>query len=337
MLLLGVALAIALAAGTQYVAWRFRFHPNLGSPFLVLTPRTVYRLRTASVLAVATAIGCTRVAPLRPLAGVLALLAGVAALGGAGRLYAPYQVFLWYAAYGTAPAAPAVQAVFRGGWVMISATAGVLFFAVLSSWRSRWRRAPSHSHGSARWGRGELLRGKRGLLLGRDGSRLLRLPGEGHVLTVAPTRAGKGVSAVIPNLLDHPGSVLVTDPKGENYAVTARRRQQLGQQVHAFDPFRVAGGKVQFNPLRLIDVAKDEALDDARLLAEMLVLPGARKRWAGDETFWNEEARGLLTGLILHVAASSDLAHRTLTHMREQLTLDPASFGDLLIEGNGLQ
>ncbi len=119
--------------------------------------------------------------------------------------------------------------------------------------------------------------------------------------------------------------------------MTARRREQLRQQVHAFDPFRVAGGKVQFNPLRLIDVAKDEALDDARLLAEMLVLPGARKRWAGDETFWNEEARGLLTGLILHVAASSDLAHRTLTHMREQLTLDPASFGDLLIEGNGLQ
>ena len=44
----------------------------------------------------------------------------------------------------------------------------------------------------------------------------------GHILTCTPTGAGKGIGAVIPNLLDCPGSVFVLDLKGENYAVTAR-------------------------------------------------------------------------------------------------------------------
>ena len=45
---------------------------------------------------------------------------------------------------------------------------------------------------------------------------------DGHVLTCAPTGAGKGIGAVIPNLLTYPGSAFVLDLKGENYAVTAR-------------------------------------------------------------------------------------------------------------------
>lgn len=46
--------------------------------------------------------------------------------------------------------------------------------------------------------------------------------GDGHVLTVAPTRSGKGVGLVVPNLLNYAGSMMVVDPKGENWAVTHR-------------------------------------------------------------------------------------------------------------------
>jgi type IV secretion system protein VirD4 len=156
---------------------------------------------------------------------------------------------------------------------------------------------------------------------------MLRLPGEGHILTVAPTRSGKGVSAVIPNLLDHPGSIFATDPKGENYAVTARWRSELGQTVHAFDPFGLAGGGAKYNPFDLIDASLPEAVDDARVLADMLVLPGER---GGAQAFWDEEARGVLTGLILHVAASDRPELRTLAHVRTLLTLPPESFAELL-------
>ena len=64
---------------------------------------------------------------------------------------------------------------------------------------------------------------------------------------------GKGIGAVIPNLLHYPGSVVVTDPKGENHAVTARRRRELGSCVYALDPFGVVHGTAAFNPLDLVD------------------------------------------------------------------------------------
>jgi type IV secretion system protein VirD4 len=173
------------------------------------------------------------------------------------------------------------------------------------------------------------LAANQGLLLGCNHDLTLRLDGEGHILTIAPTRSGKGVSCVIPNLLDHAGSVLVTDPKGENYAVTSRWRLSQGQKVHALDPFEVVGGKAGYNPLDLVDVESNDAVDDARMLADMIVLPEGRE---GDQVFWNEEARGVLTGLILHAASNANTSLRTLMHVRTLLTLPPESFGRLLKE-----
>src|SRR5271166_5979410 len=63
-----------------------------------------------------------------------------------------------------------------------------------------------------------------GLLLGRRQSRWIGWRDDRHVLTIAGSRAGKGVSLIIPNLLFYPGSALVIDPKGENARITAGRR-----------------------------------------------------------------------------------------------------------------
>ena len=54
--------------------------------------------------------------------------------------------------------------------------------------------------------------------------RLLRDNGPEHVACIAPTRSGKGVGQVIPTLLTWPGSVLVHDMKGENWAITSAWR-----------------------------------------------------------------------------------------------------------------
>ncbi|MEM7669285.1 MAG: type IV secretory system conjugative DNA transfer family protein, partial [Pseudomonadota bacterium] len=43
-----------------------------------------------------------------------------------------------------------------------------------------------------------------------------------HVLMVAPTRAGKGVGCVIPNLLTFKGSIIALDVKGELFQETSR-------------------------------------------------------------------------------------------------------------------
>jgi type IV secretion system protein VirD4 len=322
---------LGLAAGTQYVAWRFHYYSELGAPLIVVPADAARWLRGVSVLAAGTALLGVLLPGLRRLSVPLLVVAACTALASAGPLYAPHRIFFWYAHYGTVPGAVTV---FRTTWiVVVSVTVGAAL-AVMMTWRYRRRSPPSDSHGSARWGDAEALHRPRGLVLGRHGHELLRVAGEGHVLTVAPTRSGKGVSAVIPNLLDYPGSVLVTDPKGENYAVTARWRRELGAPVYAFDPFGVVDGSATYNPLDLIDAASAEAVDDARLIADMLVLPGARE---GEQAFWNEEARGVLTGLILHVAANAPVELRTLTQVRALLTLPPEPFSDLLEEMQGSQ
>lgn len=100
-----------------------------------------------------------------------------------------------------------------------------------------------------------------GLLLGwkKQAPRLPRQPvlddgHEGHLITIAPTGAGKGVSCIIPALLTWQGPAVVIDPRGENYAVTGAYREAMGQKVHVLDPFDVtnASMKGRLNPLDLI-------------------------------------------------------------------------------------
>jgi type IV secretion system protein VirD4 len=235
--LIVVGLVLAMAAGTQYFAWRAHFDRSLGSPLIVLGADAILGFRVAGVLTAGGAlVALTRPRLLR-LAGLLLLVSLHAWLGSGGRIYAPYGVFLWYAKWNAYPeAAP----LFWGAWILILIEGVGTAYYLNAGWRRLWRGPASRTLGSAHWGTGKALHHKNGLLLGREGRKMLRLPGEGHILTVAPTRSGKGVSAVIPNLLDHRGSIFATDPKGENYAVTARWRSELGQTVHAFDPFGLA-------------------------------------------------------------------------------------------------
>ena len=64
------------------------------------------------------------------------------------------------------------------------------------------------------------------------------LADEGHILTVAQTGAGKGVNVVIPNVLGYEHSVIVLDPKGENFIKTHFfRENQRNQEICLIDPF----------------------------------------------------------------------------------------------------
>ena len=326
-LFLTLGLVIAFGTGTQYAAWRWGFHPNLGTPLFVATPTELAVVRAAAMVCAVGGVGLLFIPSWRTMSSVLLIGALCLADTSAGPIYPPHMIAVWQVRYADVPAAAPV---FWVAWLVVAASAISIGVLVNSAWRRRTPATPSTSHGSAHWGSGEALHRDRGLVLGKQGHTSLRHFGEGHVLTVAPTRSGKGVSCVIPNLLDHPGSVLVTDPKGENYAVTARWRREMGQDVFAFDPFGIASGEhasATYNPLDLIDAMSQEAIDDARMLADMIVLPDGRE---GEQVFWNEEARGILTGLILHVATNAPPENRTLTHVRTLLTLAPAQFAELL-------
>ena len=189
------------------------------------------------------------------------------------------------------------------------------------------------THGSARFrSRRELdaFRGPDGLIVGRAAQPdhfLLRYAGPGHLLTIAPTRAGKGVGAILPNLLLADRPVIVIDPKGENYRVAARARNRFGP-VWALDPFGVTGNEsAAYNPLDLLDPGSERFPEDAAALADAIVSdpPGEVR-----EAHWNEEAVALLSGLILLCASSEPPARRNLARVRAYLTQPPEAFHQLL-------
>lgn len=192
------------------------------------------------------------------------------------------------------------------------------------------RNTTTTAHGSARWGNPSRLRRPVGLLLGAERGDILRAPAlEGHLLTVAPTGAGKGIGAVLPNLLDYPGSVLVNDPKGENALVAgAWRARELGQRVEILDPFGLAGGAAAWNPLDLLEPESPDLASDAMMLAGLLVQRPAQQ---GDGAYWDDEAQALLQTLILLVATSEPDERRNLGRVRELLT-QPAEKFDLMLQ-----
>ena len=116
---------------------------------------------------------------------------------------------------------------------------------------------------------------------------------DGHILTCAPTGAGKGIGAVIPNLLDYPGSAFVLDLQGENHAVTARARRQAGQDVFLIDPFAItyAAGHA-LNWLDTLDPDHPDVVGRAGMLADMLVVRSGFE----SEPHWNDTAATCCAG-----------------------------------------
>lgn len=182
----------------------------------------------------------------------------------------------------------------------------------------------STTHGSARWATlWEIFRSgtfrANGIILGKVWGRFVRFRQEGFVLLFAPTRAGKGVSVVLPNILDQKrgGSLIVTDIKGENHAVTARERATRGPvwTLNVMEPDQ----SNSFNPLDMIQVGTWHEADDAKQIADLMIIPDEH----GGE-HWDEKARTLLATLILFVCHKYQVLPelRTLAQVRALATQD---------------
>jgi type IV secretion system protein VirD4 len=149
--------------------------------------------------------------------------------------------------------------------------------------------------------------------------------GDGHLLTIAPTGAGKGVGAIIPALLTYPGSIIVTDIKGENYQVTARHRREMGQQVVVLDPFGLVTAKDKgdkLNPFDLFGVPGSDPESDAEMLAAQLAVGHE----FSTDRYWEDTGRGLVSGLIADVATNSPPEKRNLVTLRELLYNDDLDY-----------
>lgn len=147
----------------------------------------------------------------------------------------------------------------------------------------------------------------------RSNQQPLSYTGDSHLLTVAPTGAGKGRGVIIPNLLRYQGPVITIDPKGENYQVTARRRREMGQRVIVLDPFHIVEDKSdRLNPMDIFDLDKSILDCDAEMLASMLSVG----HHFADDPFWSDSASAIMAGLIAHIASTFPKEERNLNSLR---------------------
>ena len=105
-----------------------------------------------------------------------------------------------------------------------------------------------------------------------------------------------------PELLTYPGPVVCVDIKGEAYAVTARRRRELGQRVVRLDPFQVIGASS--DSLNLFDLFKLPNADlesDAQMISSILAGGSSISK----DPFWDISAGGLVSGLIVGSSSRS--------------------------------
>ncbi|MFN3225428.1 MAG: type IV secretory system conjugative DNA transfer family protein [Hyphomicrobiales bacterium] len=198
------------------------------------------------------------------------------------------------------------------------------------------RTNPPPIHGSARWAEAEELSTANflqsavpatglGLWLGQTpDDQSLYWQGESHLLTVAPTRTGKGTMQIIPNLLRYQGSAVVLDPKGELASATAAWRAQHVGPVYILNPFAVAPfgtDTAAFNPL-------DQVTDtrSALKLAEMLFPRTDDER----QRFFDNEAIGFLAGALEFMACHIAPAHRSLGNLRDTVSTLSQDFYGLL-------
>lgn len=157
--------------------------------------------------------------------------------------------------------------------------------------------------------------GRPAILVGRHHGKFLTLPGQLSVMLSAPTRSGKGVGVVIPNLLNWPDSVVVLDIKGENYDITAGYRAACGQAVFAFSPFDEVARSHRWNPLSSVRTSELHRVGDLLTIGQVFFPNDAGG--TSSEAFFNDQARNLFLGLGLFLLESPALP-RTIGEMLRQ-------------------
>lgn len=133
---------------------------------------------------------------------------------------------------------------------------------------------------------------KRGIIVGKYGNRFLKFGGQQFVALGAPTRSGKGVGIVIPNLLHWEESAVVQDIKQECFDYTSKYRQDvLKQDVYLFNPFSARTHR--YNPFTYIDMLDDEKADSQLMDLANIIYPSDD----GKDAFWALQAQNLFIGL----------------------------------------
>ncbi len=149
--------------------------------------------------------------------------------------------------------------------------------------------------------------------------------GRTNTLMIAPTRSGKGVSTVIPTCLNYGvpyetydkkskkkvikgrGSMVIFDPKGENWAATAGYRSKFSRVI-PFRPLDADNNTAHYNPIWEIPDSPSEAFSWADTIGEIFFGGDSAKAASDGATqYFNNTARDIFAGVVMHVRFSKDI------------------------------
>lgn len=195
--------------------------------------------------------------------------------------------------------------------------------------------------------------------------------GATNTWVIAPTRSGKGVGVIIPTLLNYGvpyygwlyrkesifykgfggalkflarkqkaikgrGSVIVFDPKGENWEATAGFRSKFSTCL-PFNPMQIDDshgkpmGTIHYNPILEIPDSKKDAFAWSDMFGEFFF----SQNDSGENAFFYKNARDIFTAVIMHVRFSREIPSdkKTFTRVLEIFSMPPEEGED--DEGTG--
>ncbi len=196
--------------------------------------------------------------------------------------------------------------------------------------------------------------------------RLICHSGATNTWVIAPTRSGKGVGCIIPTLLNYGvpyfgwsydkksfffkafdgklkflakkqkvikgrGSVIVFDPKGENWEASAGFRSRFSTCL-PFNPMQISDshgkpmGTVHYNPILEIPDSRSDAFAWSDMFGEFFF----SQNDSGENAFFYKNARDIFTAVIMHVRFSCEIPtnEKTFTRVLEIFSMPPEKSSD---------
>ncbi len=175
-------------------------------------------------------------------------------------------------------------------------------------------------NGSSQWSTGgeefrkrpdgkEILNKKEGFILSRKhylGTDLKKVVINKNVLVVGGSGSGKTACYIKPNIMQCLGSYIITDPKGELYKETSRFLQNEGYDIKVFNLVNPTYSDF-YNPLS--NICSDQDVDT---LAHILVTGAQKEGGGGDDPFWDNTAKMLISAAIYYVLSVLPLEEQNI-------------------------
>ena len=121
-----------------------------------------------------------------------------------------------------------------------------------------------------------------------------------NTAVIGGSGSGKTATHVIPNILKGSMNYACTDPKGELYAKTGGKLEQMGYTVKQLDLVDLTS-ETKFNPMRYIDPDKPDVAIMRLVTNIMDNTNGSTPKEHQTDDFWTKSERSLLTALTAFV------------------------------------